>query len=142
MTIASVADLIESHEGRKNLAYQDSRGIWTVGVGHNLQSKPMPDAIITALRDADIADARVACFAIFLDFPSYADARQAAICDMIFNMGEHEFRQFSHMIAAIAAGDWETAAAEALSSQWASQVPARAKADALMLKTSQWPDTV
>ena len=162
MTIATVADLIEHNEGRRHVCYRDTLGKLSNGVGHCLDTKPLPqtiidalaaasisdprsampwpDEIVTALRDIDIADARRECVDIFGDaFEGFGDARQACLTDMAFELGEHGLRAFSHMIAAIAAGDWETAAAEALSSQWASQVPARAKADASMLRSGEWP---
>lgn len=141
MSPRSVAELIELHEGRKVLAYQDSRGIWTVGVGHNLQSKPLPDHIITALRDDDIRDADQSCIAIFgaAPFAAFSPARQAVLVDMAFQLGQGGLSKFAHMIAAIKAGDWTVAAAEALASDWAVQTPARAEMNAEILRTGQWP---
>lgn len=137
----SVAELIELHEGRKALAYQDSRGIWTVGVGHNLQSKPLPDHIITALRDDDIRDADKACIAIFgaSEFAAFSAPRQAALTDMVFQLGQAGLLKSPHAIAAIKAGDWEAAAAHFLGGPWEAQTPARAETNAEMLRTGQWP---
>jgi lysozyme len=141
MTISTVAELIEQHEGRKNLAYQDSRGFWTVGVGHNLQAKPLSDAAVDLIRDEDIQDAMVACVAIFGDvWASLAAPRQAALVDMAFQLGEAGLRKFERLIAAIQLGQWDTAAAEALSSDWATETSERAKCDAQMILSGLWPE--
>lgn len=41
--------LITLHEGKCALPYQDTKGIWTVGVGHNMEANGMPGAIMQAL---------------------------------------------------------------------------------------------
>ena len=43
------------------------------------------------------------------------------------------------MLAACAAGDYETAALEMLLSRWALQVGARARENAAMMKSGEWP---
>jgi lysozyme len=140
VTISSVAELVELHEGRKNFAYQDTRGIWTVGVGHNLQAKPLKDDAITLIRDGDIQDARTACEAIFPGlFATFSEPRQAALIDMVFQLGPAGVHGFSGMIAAIQIGDWDTAAADALASRWAQQTPARAQMNAEILRSGEWP---
>ena len=45
---------------------------------------------------------------------------------MAFNLGAPRLAKFHNMRRAIAADDWQQAAAEALDSKWAGQLPARA----------------
>lgn len=48
--INSTQSLIEFDEGRRAQPYQDSLGIWSVGVGHNLEANPIPSAIVNMIR--------------------------------------------------------------------------------------------
>jgi lysozyme len=139
--IASVADLVTLHEGRKNLAYQDSRGIWSVGVGHNLQAKPLSDTAVDQIFQDDLRDAGNECIAIFgaAEFAALSAPRQAALVDAAFTLGQGGLSKFERMIAAIQIGQWDTAAAEMLSSTWATEAPERVKVDAKMLLTGKWP---
>lgn len=137
----TVADLVEFHEGRRAKPYPDSLGKLTIGVGRCLDTKPLRDFEIDFLRDNDIRDADQACIAIFgaAEFAAFAPARQAALVDLAFQLGEHGLRKFAHMIAAIKVDDWTVAAAEALASDWAVQTPARAEMNAAILRTGNWP---
>lgn len=158
--ITSAAELIESHEGRKSVPYADTLGKLSVGVGHCLDTKPIdfevagilhasgidprvgpwPDDAITLQRNVDIDDARKECHAIFSDlFDTFAGPRQACLTDMAFQLGEHGLRAFVGMHRAIDRGDWDAAAAAALDSVWARQTPARARMNAEILRTGQWP---
>ena len=51
---------------------------------------------------------------------------EAALTDMTYNLGAHGIGGFSHMIAAVKAGDWSGAAAEAVDSSWCRCVVRRA----------------
>jgi GH24 family phage-related lysozyme (muramidase) len=161
MMISSVAELITEHEGRKSVPYLDSRGKLSCGVGHCLDTDPLPadvlaqfaargidprigpwpDDLIDLVFDNDIRDADRACIAIFgaAELAQFSAPRQAAFCDMAFELGHAGLAKFEHMIAAAQLGQWETAAAESLASEWASQVPNRAKMDAALIKTGEWP---
>ena len=44
-TIYSVETLIADDEGIKPLPYQDSNGIWTIGIGHNCEANGLPPGI-------------------------------------------------------------------------------------------------
>lgn len=88
----------------------------------------------------DLARARAACIAIFgLAFTVASDARQAALTDMVFNLGQAGLAKFTRLVAAVQRTDWSAAASEALSSHWAAQVGARAVEDADLLRSGVWP---
>lgn len=115
-------------------AYRDSIGLWTIGVGHCLGIHKRMEQITPeesdAFLDMDIrvAEARINKLALDLD-----DVRQRALINMSFNLGDR-LLEFSKLIAALKAKDWEEAAAQALASKWATQVGKRADRIAALIK--------
>jgi lysozyme len=41
MIINSLSSLLAYDEGSESMPYQDTNGIWTVGIGHNLEANPL-----------------------------------------------------------------------------------------------------
>ena len=61
------------------------------------------------------------------------------LCNMAYNLGVPRLLGFERMWAALAAGDYERAADEALDSKWARQVGARAaRVAALIREGGRW----
>lgn len=120
-------------EGLHLQAYKDHLGHWTIGIGHKLPSGKnwsgyqitKEQAVETLYRD--LAWAFEAAKEIYPRYDSYPDNVQLAIVDMIFNLGEPGYRQFTTTIGLIKAGKFDEAADQALQSKWARQVPNRAK---------------
>jgi lysozyme len=118
-------DLIRD-EGRRLTVYQDTNGLFTIGVGHLLGTKRMEsitDRECDALLDADIEDAtRLAQSLVGM---GHDEVRMRALVNMAFNLGGglHGFQKF---LAAFRANDWQTAGDEMLKSVWATQVGDRA----------------
>lgn len=113
--------------------YQDSLGIWTVGVGHNL-NKPLTERACKLIQQDDTADAladldRNAPWWVQLD-----ERRQHALANMCFNMGWPRLSQFHNMLEALEAKNYPLAADEALNSKWATQVGTRAVLIASVLR--------
>lgn len=157
--IASVTPVILDHEGERLKVYKDSLGIPTVGVGlalmqktaHGLVPSSYAHGICTSLGlDFDgllngtvmltqeqsrnilsrcIIDVVEWLTQVFPDLSSYTMSRQTALVDMGFNLGENKFRGFKQMISCILAEDWNAAAANALHSRWALELPARSASD-------------
>lgn len=99
-------------------AYQDTKGVWTIGLGTNLQELTIDEP--TAFKWA--REKRRLCEREAERFPWYANLsgrRQRAIVEMIYNMGLTRFSGFTQMIAALERGDYAAAAVEALDSKWA-----------------------
>ena len=121
-------DLI-AEEGRKPSAYQDSLGFWTIGVGHLIDDRKggsLPDAIIDALLDHDIAEHRAQVARELPWVMSRSQACQDALTNMCFQLGLGGLLGFKSMLAALQAGDYDGAKAHALDSTWARQTPNRA----------------
>ena len=58
--------------------------------------------------------------------------------NMAFNMGVAGLLEFRQMLAEVQTADWPGAAAEMLSSKWATQVGDRAHRLALQMTTGEW----
>lgn len=119
-----------SGEGERTKAYKDSREFWTAGVGHYLdQSKDwegveFDQAQVDQWLEEDVAKALAAAQTLDEWSALDTDARQNAVVELVFNMGEHKWRSFKKSRAAMARRDWPTAKAELLNSDWAKQVQA------------------
>lgn len=129
---------LELGEGRRQKMYVDSVGKHTIGVGHNLDEKPISQRAIDAILDDDIADAthdceRLPCWIVVKD----DDARARVLIDMCFNLGLGGLQRFVKMLAAVDAREWDTAADEMLASHWAQQVGQRAVTLARMMRTGR-----
>lgn len=126
---------LRRHEGWRTHPYVDTVGKLTIGCGRNLTDRGLSDAEISYLLDNDINDCLNA-LVTFPWFPTLDPIRQRVFVDLCF-MGIGRLRTFTKMLAATAAGEWETAAAELLASKYAAQVGQRARTLATMLRTGR-----
>jgi len=154
--IRSDAALTGASEGLRLAAYDDAtgepvpaggqcKGTLTIGRGHCGADVYPGQTCTTAEADAwfqwDLARARRrAAAALGPDhWADLDDVRRAALTDMAFCLGGVGLARFALMLQAVAAGDWVGAHGECLMSRWRQEEPARAKRDAEMLLTGQWP---
>lgn len=124
---------LEQHEGRERFPYTDSVGKLSIGVGRNLEDRGLSDDEIDYLLANDLKEV----FADLETFPWWTGldpVRRNVLADMRFNLGPARFRQFRLMLAAVAAGDYDKAAAQMLASKWAGQVKGRAVTLARQMK--------
>lgn len=122
------SDLIRD-EGLRPYVYQDSRGIWTCGVGFNVDRErgggiPMEvidfwlDTLLTRLcKQLDLSLAW---------WDRLDDVRQRVLANMAYNLGMGGLLEFRKMLMAVAAENYSLAADEMANSLWAKQVPQRA----------------
>jgi len=126
--------LLVKHEGDKRHPYKDSKGHLTIGVGRNLEAKPLSDEVVALMLDEDIHEAHANCLTLAA-FGSLDEVRQHVLLDMCFNLGLPRLLKFVKMLDAIERRDFEKAAAEMLDSEWARQVGERADRLAGMMRT-------
>ena len=129
-----ITDILVRDEGVRLKPYKDTVGKLTVGVGRNLDDVGISYAEAMQMLMDDIAHVENQA----QSFPWYAGltpARQAVILSMIFNMGLASFSLFKNTIAAIAAGNYEAAAAGMEGSKWSRQVGQRAARLAQIMRT-------
>lgn len=132
MTNKLAATLVEKHEGRRQHVYKCTAGKLTVGVGHNLEAKAMPDCVIDLLFACDLDDAEKDCKQ-YKYFAGLNQVRQAALIDMSFQLGRSRLAAFKKMHAHLKAEDYKGAARECLNSLYATQTPRRAQTIADLL---------
>lgn len=112
-------------EGERLDMYKDSVGIWTIGVGHNIQERGISKAISRALLHEDMQDVINDCGS--LSYWGNLDAvRQLVVADMVFNLGLSRFLNFKRMQAALKREEYGLAAVEGKDSKWFRQVGRRA----------------
>jgi lysozyme len=109
--------MLIDHEGLKLKAYQDTKGIWTIGVGRNLQDVGISKDEALTLLDHDIKRIVNDCMHEFPWFADLSTERQYVIIDMVFNCGLAGFKKFKRTISAIEREDWATAAREIVDSE-------------------------
>ncbi len=128
--------LLARHEGLRLRAYVDTVGKVTIGYGRNLTDVGISATTADDLLDEDIARTFNALADQFGWFGSLDAVRQRALIDMAF-MGPAKLLEFRDMIAALARGNYDAAAAAMLDSLWARQVKGRATELAEMIRTGE-----
>ncbi len=132
-------DLI-ADEGVSRLPYEDSKGILSVGIGHNLEA-PMSDRLMMLIFREDL---RVATMEAERNLPylrGLDPVRRDAILNMAFNMGFPRFLSFVKMHAAMERGDYDTAADEAKDSKWYREDVQKSRSERIihMIRTGRRP---
>lgn len=134
--------MLERDEGRRNVAYQDSLGLWTIGIGHHdantCQGMVWTDQQINDTFAADVAEKTAQCEASFPWIANLDEPRKAVVIAMCFQMGIHRLAAFVNTLNAVKQGDYEAAAEGMLNSLWAHQTPKRAARMAVQMQTGDW----
>jgi lysozyme len=133
----TILEQLKRDEGRRPQPYQDTRGVWTVGYGHNLTTGALSEDAMAQILADDLQAADTACRQLPI-WQRLSDARKGVLLNMCFNLGFAGLMQFRSMYVALETGDYETAAAEMLDSTWARQVGARADRLARQMETDTW----
>ncbi len=120
-------------EGLRLKPYRDTMGIFSIGIGRNLESVGISEAEARYMLDNDIDRVVRGLDAHVSWWRNLDDVRQEVLVNMGFNVGIAKLLKFEKMLSALHEGDFRRAAAEARDSLWYRQVPNRAKrlADAL-----------
>lgn len=115
--IERLRTFIEKHEGRKNYAYKDTAGKWTIGVGHLIKlpseewmlTQMLGEKQINDLFEKDIQTAQNAVKRL-VKVP-LTDGQKIALISFVFNLGEGNF-QTSTLLSKLNRKDYEGAANE------------------------------
>lgn len=125
---------IKDEEGLRLMPYLCSRSVWTIGYGHAIgKASYYPDGIDLGTaeylieHDIELAVCAAQSFVGEEIFRSLIDARQHALVDMAFNLGRAGIAKFKRLKKALIDEDYSKAAIEIMDSQYARQVPNRAK---------------
>lgn len=123
-------------EGYKYETYEDHLGFLTLGVGHLVLdtdpeiNKPVgtpvsEERVLECLNN----DIETVCDELNRNMPWWkelSDEKMRVLANMCFNLGITRLLKFRKFLAALEAGDFETAGEEMIDSKWATQVGARA----------------
>jgi lysozyme len=125
---------IADDEGFRENVYRCSAGKLTIGYGYNI-SAGMPQDEALVLMRFRLTKIDYELSRRFRWYNDAAEEQKRALINMAYQMGVPGLNQFSKMLSAAAAGDWELAADMALDSKWAQEdSPARAERVAAMLR--------
>ncbi len=147
MDVDRLTAMIKAQEGCRLTPYKDTRGVWTIGYGHNLQAHmgpamlreflaskfPISQQQADDMLQRDIQEATGSTRSLVANFSSLSDPRQEVLLDMCFNLGSHGLAGFHVMLSAVEAGDFKRAAEELLNSDAAEEDPSRYKTLSTMM---------
>lgn len=166
--IESTEDLVADDEGHEAHPYQDEEGIWSIGIGHNLEANGVPPGVLAdhpsglpwpaclealqargglAEREIDLLfnhDLTVAATDLqaCLATASLLDpARYAAMIDMAFNLGYARLSLFGTFLSLMASSQYQAAAADLLKTKVTQELPHRYTRLASIINTGAWPLT-
>lgn len=130
-----IEELIKD-EGYEYEVYEDHLGFATFGVGHLIldTDKEFGQAVGTPVSEKRILeclknDIGTVCNELDRNMPWWkelGDEKMRVLANMCFNLGITRLLKFRKFLAALEAGDFETAGEEMIDSKWATQVGARA----------------
>lgn len=138
MNYAELKKELTRDEDRRAFVYEDSKGIQTVGIGHNLKKK-MPDRVIDLLYEFDVEEAIADLDRALPWWSSLDEVRQRILANMSFNMGIARLLKFRMMLDRLKAGDFNGAAAEMVASQWFGETGKRAERLVSAMRTGVMP---
>lgn len=136
----TLKELLIKHEGKRYKPYKCSKGHWTIGIGHNIDTSPLPrdikayltqygkitDAMVDILYEQDVNQAIEDCLRLYKGFENFSKPRKKALISFLFNLGFSKARRFIKTNKAINEGRWEDAGDEMKDSLWYYQVGDRA----------------
>jgi len=134
MNLPDLRNSLIQHEAMRLSPYRDTEGKLTIGVGHNLDDKPISSRAALLILDDDIDDAVADLDNAFPWWRDLDNTRQNVLAEMSFNLGISRLKGFMKMWAALKINDYKGAADEMLDSKWARQVGKRANTLANMMR--------
>lgn len=153
LDLYTISQRLQIHEGLRLKPYFCTRGKQTIGVGRCLDTNPLTkeeERVVGDWRHGITKGAAVyllhndirrivkECKKKIKFFADLDDERQYALIDMAFNLGISGLLQFKKMLAALACGNYKTAAAECLASKYAKDVGIRAKRIARTIESGKF----
>ena len=131
---------LQTDEGFRSSAYQDSLGFWTIGIGRLIDGKKggginKDEALYLLQNDVGSKERQLSAYAWFTGQDS---VRQAALTNMAFNLGLDGLLHFPHFLGYMLNRDSANAVTELIGTPWQQQVGARADRIIKQLETGLW----
>lgn len=125
---AQIAQYVQGHEGFSLKPYYCTAHKLSIGIGRNLEDRGITREEAYMMFSNDLRETAQDLYRVFgEDFRHFPDPVQLVFIDMMFQLGLCRFKGFKRMITAASAGDWKATARELMDSDYARQVPDRAK---------------
>ena len=134
-------EMLRRHEGVRSHAYKCSEEMITVGVGRNIDENGglgLSEDEIDYLLENDITRVRQELTDTYFWFPALNEARQDAMIDISFNLGQTRLRGFVKAVEAMSREQFDIAADEFMDSRWSQQVGNRAVEVTEMIRTGEY----
>ena len=131
--------LVEQDEGYEQFPYCCTAGKQTVGIGFNLDDVGISHKEAVAILKMRLSDIEMKLDAMIPCFNYLGQVRQAALCNMAYQLGVKGLLGFRKSLALLDDNEFDLAADEFLDSRWARQTPNRAKKVTDMIRTGEWP---
>ena len=130
----NIKQMVIANEGWKNKPYKDSRGLWTVGVGHLIgNGKTLPKEWDRELTNEEVRQLFEKDFDEHLKqaqktpgWDKANEAGRAGLIDLTYNMGGYWYTKFKKAASFLKDGNFKDAALELKNSAWYKQVGGRA----------------
>ena len=134
-TYTSLLSDLKRDEGRRDRPYRDTKGILTIGYGHNLEAAPLCEAALSAQLDFDLRSHLDALDAAIPWWRGEPETVQRVLGNLGFNLGPAKLVTFKNTLKAIREHRYKDAANLLRKSLYAKQVGARAERLAALLDT-------
>ena len=122
---------IVREEGLRLKPYKCTAGKLTIGVGRNIEDRGISEATADQMLDEDITICIAELQANISNFNDHPDAVKETLVDLCFNLGISRLKKFKQTLRYIdeglETGSYTKAAVELMDSEYARQLPARAK---------------
>lgn len=153
--------MLRIDEGYDNKLYKDTEGYWTIGIGQLITKSPSKSTAEAELdklmgracsgqitrqeaealfnKSVDKAVVGIQKNVLLRSVYDVLDSvRQAALINMVFQMGVAGVASFTNSMALLKAKNWEKAATNLAQSKWYKQTPNRAKRVIETFRTGTW----
>lgn len=128
--VEKLTEKLKYEEGCELMPYKDTLNKLTIGVGRCLDERGITMEEAEFLLKTDISIVMTELNDSFPWWNNLSEKRQLIMCDLVFNLGMPKLKKFVKFLAAMEKEQWLNAHDELLDSNYADQVPNRAKRNA------------
>tara|TARA_R110002020_G_scaffold136464_1_gene304287 strand:- start:599 stop:1012 length:414 start_codon:yes stop_codon:yes gene_type:complete len=128
--VEKLTEKLKFEEGCELMPYKDTVNKLTIGIGRCLDERGITMDEAEFLLKTDISIVMTELNDSFPWWSNLSEKRQLIMCDLVFNLGMPKLKNFVKFLAAMEIEDWVNAHDELLDSNYADQVPNRAKRNA------------
>ena len=127
-------EILKKHEGFRTKLYKDTKGLYTIGVGRNIQENGIREIEAEFMLKNDIDQTILDLKQVFPDFDTLPDNVKLVLVDMMFNLGLPRFSKFKHMIQAVKERNWANMILEMRDSEWCRELTERCEDDTALIQ--------